>query len=336
MYQVSNCRFWLVHGINMKKRERERKKKLEKSKKIFSLGIKPFERWSIINMNRFSIITRPLIRSAHTLKVFNPIPVRFITTTTPKLASLLGDITENKIEPQSTQAVETTDEETRKSQVTPENDQELINFYEKKAEGVQVKVENYIHPLKIALFNKNVEMNGFFKNGQVLDHEGKKYKFTLTKQEIDILEPSIYLQSYRIKSSMKKATIVNRMVRKFNVKLAINQLHFNSKKMATELEKLLKKGLEEAKILNMNENELYIDQLWTGSDGNWRKRIDFKGRGRHGILHHRYVHLKCVLKTQQTLDRLAWEKNQKELHSKPSTPLNNEPLNIKVRGWYKW
>ena len=40
---------------------------------------------------------------------------------------------------------------------------------------------------------------------------------------------------------MKKATIVNRMVRKFNVKLAINQLHFNSKKMATELEKLLKK-----------------------------------------------------------------------------------------------
>lgn len=287
-------------------------------------------------MNRFSIITRPFIRSSQPLRSFiSPISTRFISTTTPKFANLLGQITENKNESLPADAADELAEE-RIAKVSPKNDQDLIEFYEKKAKSSQIKIEDYIHPLKIKLFNKNVSKNGFFKNGQVLDHEGKKYKFNLTKEEIDILEPSIYLQSYRIKSSMKKATIVNRMVRKFNVKLAINQLHFNNKKMATELEKLLKRGLEEAKILNFNENELYIDKLWTGSDGDWRKRIDFKGRGRHGILHHRYVHLKCVLKTQQTLDRIAWEKNQKEILSKPSTPLNNEPLNFKVRGWYKW
>lgn len=39
---------------------------------------------------------------------------------------------------------------------------------------------------------------------------------------------------------MKKATVVNRFVRGYDLKTAINQLHFNPKKMATELEKLLR------------------------------------------------------------------------------------------------
>ena len=107
------------------------------------------------------------------------------------------------------------------------------------------------------------------------------------------------------------------MVRKFNVKLAINQLHFNHKKISTELEQLLKRGLEQAKQLELNEDELYIDRIWVGSDGKWRKRLDPKGRGRMGIIAHRYVHLKCILKTNQTKLRLDWEKQQKELKSKP-------------------
>lgn len=74
------------------------------------------------------------------------------------------------------------------------------------------------------------------------------------------------------------------MVRKFNVKLAINQLHFNHKKISTELEQLLKRGLEQAKQLELNEDELYIDRIWIGSDGKWRKRLDPKGRGRMGSL----------------------------------------------------
>ena len=79
----------------------------------------------------------------------------------------------------------------------------------------------------------------------------------------------------------------------------------------------MKRGLEQAKQLELNEDELYIDRIWVGSDGKWRKRLDPKGRGRMGIIAHRYVHLKCILKTNQTKLRLDWEKQQKELKSKP-------------------
>ena len=74
-----------------------------------------------------------------------------------------------------------------------------------------------------------------------MNHNGK-ITFHINTQEIDIFG-TIYLfnqLSYQI--IYEKATIVNRMVRKFNVKLAINQLHFNHKKISTELEQLLKRG----------------------------------------------------------------------------------------------
>ncbi|RLP64778.1 hypothetical protein L150_03533 [Candida albicans Ca529L] len=292
-------------------------------------------------MNKFSIITRPLFRSSRHIGVSVPIQ-RFFSTTSPRLSNLLGEVTKIDSEPpitttsKSTTTSSSSEDNKDISKITPENDEELIEYHAKNAESKQFKIEKYIHPLKLQLYNENVSQFGFFKNGQIMNHNGKKLRFTLTPQEIDILEPSIYLTSYRIKSSMKKATIVNRMVRKFNVKLAINQLHFNHKKISTELEQLLKRGLEQAKQLELNEDELYIDRIWVGSDGKWRKRLDPKGRGRMGIIAHRYIHLKCILKTNQTKLRLDWEKQQKELKSKPRMFLNDEPLNLKVRPWYRW
>ena len=180
--------------------------------------------------------------------------------------------------------------------------------------------------------------NVFYKNDQVVNdpETNKVYKLSLTKSEIETLEPSIYLQSFRIKSSVKKATVVNRFVRGYNVKTAITQLHFNQKKMATDLEKLLKQGLELARGKGYNEDKLYIQEVWSGSDGDMIKRPDVKGRGRVGVLHHRSIHIKAVLKTEQTLNRLKWEKEQKELNSKPQMILNNEPLNFRVKSFYKW
>ncbi|KAL6451834.1 MRPL22 54S ribosomal protein L22 [Candida maltosa Xu316] len=286
-------------------------------------------------MNRFSIITKSLFGR----NVRSPLSIhqRLLSQTTTKF-SLLGDVTENKLEKIDLKQTESESSKVDINTITRETDEKLIQFHEEEAEKKRVKVEDYIHPLKIQLFNQNVSLNGFFKNGQIMKQQdtGKYVKFTLTDKELDLLEPTIYLHSFRIKSSMKKATIVNRMVRKYNVKTAINQLHFNSKKMSTELEKLLKKGLEEARMRNLDEDQLYIDRLWVGSDGDWIKRVDIKGRGRHGVIKHKYVHLKAVLKTEQTKNRLAWEKNQKELKIKPRMYLNNEPLNFKVRPWYKW
>lgn len=220
--------------------------------------------------------------------------------------------------------------------LAPKDDEKLQQYYKDIAIQNQISEDKYLSPLKIELFKLNVQENGFFKNHQVVNKDGDHYKLSLQPKEIDLLEPTIYLKSFRIKSSMKKATIVNRFVRGLNVKNAINQLHFNPKKMATELEKLLKTGLQQATDLGLDNNELYIQSLWTGSDGGWRKRLDPKSRGRFGIINHRYVHLKAILKTDVTKKRIQWEKQEKLRLQSPPSGLNTEPLNFKVQPHYKW
>lgn len=252
----------------------------------------------------------------------------FHNTRTRFAGSLFGEIT--KKEEVQVQKSETTKE------TTVENDVELAKYHRDEAESRQIRTDKYVTPLKQKLFALNVEKNGFFKNHELVTDSNSTYRLSLTPQEIDILEPSIYIQLHRIKLSLKKATQVNRFVRGFNVKTAINQLHFNPKKMSTELEILLKRGLVQARQENWDEDKAYIDSVWVGSDGQWRKRPDFKGRGRGGILEHPYVHVKAILKSHQTTLRKQWEKQQKEKESKPRMFLNNEPLNFKVRALYKW
>ncbi|KAI3405535.1 mrpl22 [Candida oxycetoniae] len=300
-------------------------------------------------MNRLSLVARPLLRISRV----SPIQYRHIFTTQVCYNNPFGKLTSSPVQKKQSPDIKEKEEEGGTSpppvvkneegeididSITPENDAKLIEYYADKAkeEESKTKIESLIHPLKITLYNKVVKENGFFKNDQIVKHADKFLKFHLTPEEIEILEPTIFLESLRIKSSMKKATVVNRFVRGMNVKTAITQLHFNPKKMSTELEKLLKQGLEKAQKLGYNEDKIYIARLWTGSDGDWKKRIDIKGRGRHGIIQHKYIHLKCVIKTEQTKRRLDWEKAEKERLKKPRMFLNNEPLNIKVRPWYKW
>lgn len=248
--------------------------------------------------------------------------------------NLFGELTKNDTKvPEVASTAEINPED-----VTPTNDTALQEHYMKEALEEQILPEKFVSPIKKKLFDLNVQEHGFFKNNQLVSdpETGKAYKLSLTTEEIDILEPSIFLHSYRIKSSMKKATTVNRFVRGYKVKNAINQLHFNPKKMSTELERLLKRGLVQARELKYNEDELYIHALWVGSDGNWQKRLDPKGRGRTGLINHPYVHLKAVLRGEQTTKRLAWEAAVQAEEKKPRMFLNNEPLNFKMRPYYKW
>lgn len=287
---------------------------------MFRTGI-----WGAAATVRAATGARPLAIPQQYTRLFSGSPVR--------PASLFGEVTEG-IAPQP----EPTTPVAEQGEVFPETDAKLQEYYNEEAQRTREVSEKYVSPLKKRLFELNVAQHGFFKNNQiVVDRDsGKKYKVSLTAEEIDLLEPTIFLQSYRLKSSTKKATVVNRFVRGYNVKNAINQLHFNPKKMATELEKLLKRGLDQARASGFNEDGLYIQALWTGSDGGYVKRADVKGRGRTGILEHPYIHLKAILKTEQTTARLAWEKEQARQATKPRLYLNNEPLNFKVRAYYKW
>ncbi|GEQ70748.1 hypothetical protein JCM33374_g4427 [Metschnikowia sp. JCM 33374] len=261
---------------------------------------------------------------------------RNFSVSSQKLASLFGEVTKPSDTPQKPNEVAKTDDSGVPQH--PKDDPKLQEYYLEEAKKSHITTDKYISALKRELFNANVAMHGFFKNGHVVQAKstGKSYQLKLTPEEIDILEPSVYVESARIKSSMKKATLVNRFVRGMEVQTAINQLHFNPKKMATELERLLKSGLQQCREAGYREDGLYIQALWTGSDGQWVKRPDIKGRGRTGIIEHPYVHLKAILRTQQTKKRIAWEKEQARVAAKPRSFLNNAPLNFPVRGLYRW
>lgn len=248
--------------------------------------------------------------------------------------SLLGQFTQSTSP--STEVQPASELESDTKYIRPKDDKDLQEFYRQQVLEKQISDSKYITPLKRELFQLNVAKNGFFKNHDIVLKDDKKYKISLNEKEIDILEPTIFLKSLRIKSSMKKATVVNRFVRGMSVKNAINQLHFNPKKMSTELERLLKQGLKQAELANINPDSLFIQSLWVGSDGSWQKRLDPKGRGRMGIIHHRYVHLKCVLKGEITQKRLEYEKLLKQQAKKPKMGLNNEPLNFSNMPFYKW
>ncbi|CAN3373030.1 hypothetical protein DIURU_005345 [Diutina rugosa] len=266
-------------------------------------------------------------------------PARFHTSAVAR-ASLFGEVTEGATpEPVATPSSSSAGGEgADASEGAPavKDDADLQAYKHEQALAAQVEASKFITPLKRALFNANVAANGFFKNHQVVQHEGATYKVSLTEEEIDVLEPSVYVSSYRLKSSMKKATQVNRFVRGMGVKQAINQLHFNPKKMSTEVEQLLKRGLEQSEQIGLAPESMYIHALWVGSDGQWRKRLDAKGRGRTGVISHPYVHVKAVLKSEQTKLRRQWERQQAQQQAKPRMFLDNQPLNLKVRGYYKW
>lgn len=231
-------------------------------------------------------------------------------------------------------------ENTLKKTLTPENDKQLQDFIKSKRPYEKPAKDLLLSPLKRQIYELNCRKNGgFYKKDTVvkLPETNERYKLHLTREEIETLEPSIYLQSYRIKSTMKKATKFLRMFQGMDLKKGITQCHFSKKALGKEVGDLLEHGIEDAKALGLNPNDLYIAEIWTGSDGTWMKRIDIKGRGRMGIIKHRYIHVKCILKSKQiTLKRLEYEKQLKQEKKKPWVQLANEPIRGVMGGAYRW
>ncbi|KAG7904107.1 hypothetical protein KL935_000246 [Ogataea polymorpha] len=222
--------------------------------------------------------------------------------------------------------------ETTEKITTPEQDAKLQAYLHP---APFLAVESLVSPLKRELYNMNVKKNGFFINNQIMKLDGAEYKLCLSRQEIEALEPSVYLRSYRIKSSVKKTNIVLRALKNMPLKKAITQLHFLQKKVARPLAELLERGVDDAKKMGYNPNDLYVAESWVHTDGNWQKRPEFKGRGRSGVILHRYVSVRFLLKSKQTLNRLKFEKEQKLL----KRPVWNNITKTKLigdSGQYKW
>lgn len=246
----------------------------------------------------------------------------------------------NRLEMSMEDEGETGGESNYKETLTPENDKELQDFLRSKRQYEKPSQEILLSPLKRQIYELNCRANGgFYKADTVvkLPKSDKKYKLHLTKEEIEILEPSLYLQSYRIKSTLKKATKFLRMFRGLDLQKGITQCHFSKKGLGKDIGDLLEQGLKDAKTMGLDANDLYISQIWTGSDGSWMKRVDIKGRGRMGIITHRYIHVKCVLKSKSvTLKRLEHESQLKQERRKPWIQLANEPIRGVMGGAYRW
>lgn len=226
-----------------------------------------------------------------------------------------------------------------------------------------VELKGIVSPLKAILYQKNVEQNGFFKFDKEVSHEGRIYKVNFTQEELEALEPSVFVESYRIKSSLKKAYLFLTFLShkdysknnaganinwklieyrnrnnefKLTVEEAITQLQFQKKKLGNIVADVLKRGLENGEALNISREKLYLDKIWVGNDGGRRKQLDIKGRGRRGVLEHNWIHVKCILKNSDiSLKRMKYEQdirqfNRLELKTKTT------PLRGTATGVYKW
>lgn len=220
-----------------------------------------------------------------------------------------------------------------------------------------------VSPLKAILYQKNVAENGFFKFDKPVEHEGRMYKVNFTQEELEALEPSVYVQSYRIKSSMKKAFLFLSFLShkdysrnnaganipwklieyrnrnnefKFTVEEAITQLQFQKKKLGPIVADVLKRGLKNGEELNIPKEKLYLDKIWVGNDGGRKKQLEIKGRGRRGVLEHNWIHIKCILKNSDiTLKRMKYEQDIRQ-YNRLALKTRDKPLRGSASGVYKW
>lgn len=224
-------------------------------------------------------------------------------------------------------------EDIKPEDVTVENDAALQAYLNPKP---VLAAEKLLSPLKRELYKLNVAQNGFFKNGAPLQLAGAKYELKLSHPEIEALEPSVLLRSWRIKSSVKKTNIVLRALKGLPLKKAITQCHFMEKKVAGEIAEMLERGVRDAAAMNYDADKLYVDQLWVHTDGQWVRRVEWKGRGRMGILTHRYVSVRVLLKSEQTKKRVCYEAAQRRAGRKVLNKVDNGKVKGKLPGFYRW
>ncbi|SCV05263.1 LANO_0H03642g1_1 [Lachancea nothofagi CBS 11611] len=298
----------------------------------------------------------PLVRFVRAVPVLNvkrSFQTAFLARNKDTNSSLFGSITQGieeqpddpqRISNRLTAASSVSEKEATdpKKTVTVANDKLLQSFIHKSQSSASA-TDLLLSPLKKRIYEENCRSNGgFYKKDSIVtlteaNGQKLKYKLNLSREEIEALEPSIYVKSYRLKSSMKKATQFLRLLGGADVTTALSQCHFSDKKVARDVAEVLTRGVQDAEKLGIEADNMYIAQIWTGSDGYWQKRIDIKARGRNGVITHPYVHVRCILKTKDvTKRRIAYEQQLKQERRKPWVQLNDQPVRGAMGGVYKW
>jgi ribosomal protein L22 len=213
-------------------------------------------------------------------------------------------------------------------------DPEVREFTHPKA---KTAIEQLLSPLKRKLYEKVVKEHGKYVDNQVVKLDGKTYTLQLSKEEQQVLEPSLYLKSYRIKYSPKKAMLFTRMLRGMYLKEAITQCHFSPKKVSRDVGEMLTNGIKSAGGLGLKVDDLKIYQIWVGKDGHFMKRPDFKGRGKTGIITHKYIHVRAILKPSIYRERITEQRKVRRDNRQVYNQLHSKVIrdHPKVQD-YKW
>lgn len=202
----------------------------------------------------------------------------------------------------------------------------------------QKPAEILLSPLKRELYEAAIAQYGAYKRDQIITlADGRRFRLELSAQELEFLQPSVYLTSVRIKGSYKKGTVFTRLLREMDLKQAITQCHFSKKQIARDVGAMLTKGIDHAKKLDLDPAQLYISQIWVGKEPYIQRRVHFKGRGRSGIMHHPYIHVKVILKTKETKHAVEQAKKERISNRKVWQQHHNAPIKV-YRGssQYQW
>ncbi|KAG5920234.1 hypothetical protein E4U42_006265 [Claviceps africana] len=187
---------------------------------------------------------------------------------------------------------------------------------------------------------------------------------SITKQErIKMTERQLLHKSHFMPTSVKKLVMLSRQIAGKTVDDAITQMTWSKKKMAAEI----KYYLEEARDLAIAQRgmglgrangetlptprkiqtkdgswievsdptRMYIAQSWVGRGPVRGKELDYKGRGRMGIIQHPSTSFTVLLKEEKTRIREYEEQEAKKAARGPWVHLPNRPV-YGQRPYYSW
>ncbi|KAM4065953.1 ribosomal protein [Hirsutella rhossiliensis] len=186
----------------------------------------------------------------------------------------------------------------------------------------------------------------------------------LTKEDrIKMTERELVHKSHFLPTSLKKLVMLSRQIAGKPVDEAITQMRWSKKKMSAEMRYYLEEARDLAvaqrgmglgkvngeslpkprKIMAKDgkwiaitdPTRIYVAQSWVGR-GPWRgQELDYKGRGRHGLIQHPSTSFSVVLKEEKTRLREHDEGVAKKAAKGPWVHLPNRSIHGQ-RPYYSW
>lgn len=94
---------------------------------------------------------------------------------------------------------------------------------------------------------------------------------------------------------------------------AILQMQFSEKAVSGRVKSTLALAAQHAAIKGLDARRLIVSQAWVAK-GTKLKRIDIKGRGRHGIKEHQFARMHILLEEGKTRDELRKDRMRRVLN----------------------